>query len=127
MAARLAVGVGCRKAVSAEAVTAQVAAALAPLSGPVVGLFTIAAKADEPGLRGAALALGLPLVALEPAALAAVAAKLTVRSARVEARFGVPSVAEAAALAAFAGQARLIVPRRAAAGVTVAIAEELPT
>ena len=58
---------------------------------------------------------------------AAVAAKLTVRSARVEARFGVPSVAEAAALAAFAGRARLIVPRRAAAGVTVAIAEELPT
>ena len=98
MAARLAVGVGCRKAVSAEAVTAQVAAALAPLSGPVVGLFTIAAKADEPGLRGAALALGLSLVPLE-----------------------------AAALAAFAGRARLIVPRRAAAGVTVAIAEELPT
>ena len=41
------------------------------------------------------------------------------------ARFGVPSVAEAAALAAFDGRARLVVPRRAEEGVTIAVAEEI--
>jgi cobalamin biosynthesis protein CbiG len=120
----LAIGVGCRRGVPAEAIVRQVGAASAGLT-PAIGIFTIEDKRDETGLSMAAECLGFPLVFLSRGALAAMADRIVAPSSAALARFGVPSVAEAAALAAFAGRARLIVPRRAEEGVTVAVAEEI--
>ncbi|MBS1167036.1 MAG: cobE [Proteobacteria bacterium] len=120
----LAIGVGCRKGVSAEAIVRLVAAVTAGLA-PAVGLFTIEDKRDEAALSEAAERLALPLVFLPRVALAAMADRIATPSSAALDRFGIPSVAEAAALAAFAGRARLIVPRRTEAGVTVAVAEEI--
>lgn len=121
---RLAIGVGCRRGVPAEAIIRQVGAASAGLA-PAIGLFTIEDKRDETGLSMAAESLGLPLVFLSRDTLATMTDRIATPSLVVLARFGIPSVAEAAALAAFAGRARLIVPRRAEEGVTVAVAEEM--
>lgn len=120
----MAIGIGCRKGASADAITRLVEATTADLPHPV-GLFTIEDKRGEAGLSEAAESLGLPLVFLSHNALAAVSDRIVTPSAAALARFGVPSVAEAAALAAFTGRARLIVPRRAEEGVTVAVAEEV--
>ncbi|PKR88674.1 cobalamin biosynthesis protein CobE [Pleomorphomonas diazotrophica] len=124
MSGRLAIGVGCRRGVPAEAIIRLVSAATAGLAS-AIGLFTIEDKRGEAGLREAAESLALPLVFLSHDALAAMADRIATPSSAALARFGTPSVAEAAALAAFAGHARLIGPRRAEEGVTVAVAEEI--
>lgn len=124
MSGRLAIGVGCRQGVSAEAIISLIGSAMVGLPA-AVGLFTIEDKCEEAGLTAAAESLALPLVFLPRQALAAMADHITMPSSAALARFGVPSVAEAAALAAFAGRARLVVPRRAEEGVTVAVAEEI--
>lgn len=124
MSGRLAIGVGCRKGVAAEVIVRQIAAATAGLP-PAAGLFTIEDKRGEAGLKVAADQLGLPLAFLSREALASVAHLTVTPSPAAQSRFGLPSVTEAAALAAFAGRARLIVPRLVGEGVTVAVAEEL--
>lgn len=121
---RVAIGIGCRQGASAEAITRLVGVATAGLA-PAIGLFTIEDKRGEAGLSEAAERLALPLVFLPRDALSAVADRVATPSPAALARFGVPSVAEAAALAAFAGRARLVVPRRAEEGVTIAVAEEI--
>lgn len=121
---RIAIGVGCRRGIAADAVVRLVATATTGLP-PAIGLFSVDDKRGEVGLIEAADRLGLKLTVLTHAELAAMAALTVTPSPATEARFGLPSVAEASALAAFAGQARLIVPRQAEAGVTVAIAEEI--
>lgn len=97
--------------------------ALARAGGPgdVTHLTTLAAK--TPALEPLGRALGLPVVALPPAALRGQAT--VTRSARVEGLFGVGSVAEAAALAAAGPGARLRGPRAVSADgtATAAIAE----
>lgn len=123
-ARRFAVGVGCRTGVATEAVVRLVTEALDRAgAGVAVGLFTMAAKAGEPALGDAAERLGLPLVHLCEAELKAAANRTETRSERVIALFGVPSVAEAAALAGAGGGSRLVVARIAADGVTAAVAE----
>ncbi|WP_026785090.1 cobalamin biosynthesis protein [Pleomorphomonas koreensis] len=124
MSGRLAIGVGCRKGAAGETIVRHITTATAGLP-PAVGLYTVADKRGEAGLIAAAERLGLPLAFLPRDALASVAHLTITPSPAAAARFGIPSVAEAAALAAFAGKARLIVPRRAGEGVTVAVAEEL--
>jgi len=121
----IAIGIGCRANVSVEAVLALVEPLLAELPAPPIGLFTAAVKAGDGALLGAAAALGLTLVALPDAALRAVADRTLTAAPAALSHFGLPSVSEAAALAAFSGRARLIVPRRVAGGVTVAAAEEI--
>lgn len=123
MSGRIAIGVGCRKGIAAETVIRLVTTASAGLK-PAIGLYTIDDKHGEAGLIEAAERLGLPLSFLAHAELSAMAPLTVTPSPAAAARFGLPSIAEAAALAAFAGKARLIVPRQAEAGVTVAIAEE---
>ena len=123
MSGRLAIGVGCRQGASAVTITRLVGEATARLA-PAIGLFTIEDKRGEAGLSEAAERLALPLVFLPRDALLAMADRVATPSPAALARFGVPSVAEAAALAAFDGRARLIVPRRAEEGITVAVAEE---
>lgn len=122
----LAIGVGCRRGCPADAIVALVREALVrETAGPdlaAAALFTITAKRDEPGLHEAAAALGLPLRFLPAAALARVADRILTRSARVAALAGVPSVAEAAALAGAGPDAVLAGPRRARDGATCAVA-----
>lgn len=122
MTARLAIGLGCRSGVTAEAVVALVEDALARVAGAPLALFTIADKRTEAGLWDASIRLGLPLVHLPRAALEAAAPAAVTRSERIVALMGVPSVAECAALAGAGPGARLVLPRIAAGGVTCAIA-----
>lgn len=119
----LAIGVGCRRGCPAEAIAALVTRARAGLapSGDA-RLFSITDKRDEPGLLDAARLLGLDLDFLPREALAAAMTGVVTPSAAAQARFGVASVAEAAALAGAGRGARLVLARVAAAGATCAIA-----
>ena len=120
----IAIGIGCRKSCAGEAIVALVTRALAdcPRNDGVRGLFSLADKRDEPGLNAAAQTLGFDLVFLPREALAAATPRLLTRSPAAQSRFGLASVAEAAALAGAGPQARLMAPRLAANGATCAIA-----
>ena len=119
----IAIGVGCRKGCSADAIEALVRQALAGLSGVVPsGLFTLIDKEGEVGLAEAAKHLDLPLIFLSRETLRAQAAHVQTAARHAEAAFGVPSVAEAAALAGAGPDAVLIVDRIAEGGATCAVA-----
>ena len=119
----IAIGVGCRKACPEDDILAVVRDALASLPGRIpAGVFTVAEKRSEPGLAAAAATLGLPLIFLDSAALRLVAGDARTRSRRIEDMFGLPSVAETAALAGAGPGAVLLVPRRAGPTATCAIA-----
>jgi cobalamin biosynthesis protein CbiG len=107
----LVIGVGARAGVAVAEVLATIRAALADhglTAVPVHHLATVEGRAAEPGLAGAARALGVPLVAHPAAALAAV--RVPHPSAAVLAATGTPSVCEAAAL--IGREAELVVPKR---------------
>jgi cobalt-precorrin 5A hydrolase len=119
-------GVGCRRGAAAAQIEAAITAALAHvgLARAAVGLIaTSAAKGGEPGIAAAASSIGVPLVLVAQGDLAAAGARTATRSARVLALAGVPSVAEAAALAAGGPAARLIAPRIAVGPATCALAD----
>ncbi len=119
-------GIGCRAAVDAASVREAVAAALRETgrgAAEIALLATVPAKAEEPGLVAAATALGLELLAVPEDALRAAAPRCLTDSPRVRSVAGLPSVAEAAALAAAGPGARLLAPRSAAGGATCALAE----
>jgi cobalt-precorrin 5A hydrolase len=118
----IAIGVGCRRCTPAAAIEALIREALDRTDARATALFTIEDKAGEAGLIEAAKRLGLSLTFLARDALRAQTPRVRTRSRRAEAEFGVPSVAEAAALAGAGANAALIVPRIAADGVTCAIA-----
>ncbi|WP_406865276.1 cobalamin biosynthesis protein [Streptomyces sp. HUAS MG47] len=84
--------------------------AAGPGAGRLVALATVAGKADEPGVVGAAARLGLPLRVFTAERLARIAVPHP--SAAVAAAAGTPSVAEAAALAAAGPGGLLLVPKR---------------
>jgi cobalt-precorrin 5A hydrolase len=118
-------GVGCRKGASADDIGAVIADALARAGFAPEALDLIAApelKRDEHGVAAAAAALGVPLVLIPEADLTAAGARAETRSERVLALMGIPSVAEAAALAGGGPTARLIVPRIAIGPATCALA-----
>jgi cobalt-precorrin 5A hydrolase / precorrin-3B C17-methyltransferase len=120
----LVVGVGASRGVPTAEVLALVDGALAdagrsPLA--VRHLATVEAKAAETGIVEAAAERGWPLV-LHPADLLA-AVDVPHPSEVVRAAVGTPSVAEAAALV---GGGDLLVPKRATAHATVAIARHRP-
>jgi cobalt-precorrin 5A hydrolase len=124
--AMIVAGIGCRKGTAAAQIEAAIAAALARagLSVAAVGaVATSAAKGDEPGIAAAASSIGVPLVLVARDDLAAAGARAATRSERVLALTGVPSVAEAAALAAGGPAARLIAPRIAVGPATCALAD----
>ena len=119
----LAIGLGCRRGADGAAIASLVRAALKSAAQEgAAALFTIDEKSGEAGLKAAAAALDLPLHFLGRDALKAAAAQAQTRSARVEEMFGLPSVAETAALAGAGPGAELIVPRMSGQGVTCAIA-----
>jgi len=137
MTARIAIGVGCRLGCPADAIEALVRQTVRimqprqaqdrqgcdrpPLSG-WAGLFTIEDKAGERGLVEAAGRLGLSLTFLPRDTLRQQSAFIQTRSELAENLFGVPSVAEAAALAGAGPNAELIVPRISSQDATCAIA-----
>ena len=119
-------GVGCRKGVGGRAIEAAIATALARngLAPHALSLIaTSTSKGDEPGIAAAAATLGLPLVLVPQASLEAAGGRTVTRSERVRLRTGVPSLAEAAALAAAGPAARLIAPRIAVGPATCALAQ----
>ena len=128
----LAIGLGFRRRCTAETLAglvgearARLAADHPALAGSPAVLATIAEK-DRPVLHAAAALLGLPVLVLPKAALAGTEDRITVASEAARACLGVPSVAEAAALAAAGPGARLLVARIAAADATCAVAALLP-
>jgi cobalt-precorrin 5A hydrolase len=118
-------GVGCRKGASAREVGAAISAALSRAGLPADALDAIAApaaKGSEAGIAAAANDLGVPLVLVPQAELEAAGARTITRSDRVIALMGVPSAAEAAALAAAGPAGRLVAPRTAVGPATCALA-----
>jgi cobalt-precorrin 5A hydrolase len=119
-------GIGCRKGASAAEIEAALETALERAGRPLARIelmATAAGKSEEPGLTAAASARGLRLVFVAQPDLEIASARGATWSARVRALAGVPSVAEAAALAACGPKARLILPRIVVGPVTCALAE----
>lgn len=117
-------GIGMRAGASGQEIVDLVRRAMADAAvARLDGLATLEARAREPGFTDAAARLGLPGIPVSPLSLRAKAASVRTHSARVEALHGVGSVAEASALAAAGGNARLLLPRIASAAVTCALAE----
>ena len=126
--AMLIAGLGCRRGVAAASIEGAVMAALLAAGLPRTALHalaTSAVKAAEPGMQQAAATLALPLHAMTPEALLAAAPGCVTHSPRVQAVAGVPSLAEAAALAGAGPGATLITPRVAfAREATCALARD---
>jgi cobalt-precorrin 5A hydrolase len=119
-------GIGCRKGASQTEVEAAIKDALAQAKQAQDALGLIATsdgKAGEPGIIAAAEARGVPLVRVAPGDLEAASGRTQSSSPRVKALVGVPSVAEAAALAAAGPTAKLILPRITVGPVTCALAD----
>ena len=123
MSVEIAIGIGCRKDISAEAIVRVVrqALALAPEGRPV-GLHTSGRKSEDNALPLAAAALGLDLHFHAEHSLREVAPRVVSHSERVERLMGVGSLAEAAALRGAGAEARIVVPKLSAEGVSCAIA-----
>jgi cobalt-precorrin 5A hydrolase len=124
MTGLIAIGIGCRKVCAREDIVALVQSALAGCSEPPARprLFTIIDKQGDGELSAAALSLELELVFLSREALEAAAPRILTRSAAAQRRFGLPSVAEAAALAGAGAGSRLLGPRLIGKGATCAVA-----
>ena len=124
-------GIGCRKGASATEIEAAIAAALERAGRPLAWIDLMAtarAKREEKGIAEAASARGVPLIFVALADLEIASARGATWSSRVLALAGVPSVAEAAALAACGPKAKLVLPRMVLGPVTCALAsaEEAP-
>jgi cobalt-precorrin 5A hydrolase len=118
-------GVGCRKGVQPGDVRAVILAAFERAGVDVSELGIIAtmdAKSAEKGIEVAAHAMQVPMVLVTKTDLVSVLMRVATRSERTERLVGVPSVAEAAALAAGGPAARLIAPRIVVGGATCALA-----
>ncbi|WOJ91019.1 cobalamin biosynthesis protein [Methylocapsa polymorpha] len=120
----IAIGLGCRKGCTGEAIAALVRSALADAccSDAPATLFTHADKRNEPGLAAAAQELRMPLVFLEAEILQQASGRAATRSERVLRLFGLPSIAEAAALAGAGPASILLLPRISEGGASCAIA-----
>jgi cobalt-precorrin 5A hydrolase len=119
-------GIGCRKGAAAAEIAAAIATALSRCGlapDALSGLATSSAKGGEPGIRGAASTLGVPLILVQQCALEAAGARTATKSQRVLAHTGVPSLAEAAALAAAGPAGRLLAPRVVVGPATCALAQ----
>jgi cobalt-precorrin 5A hydrolase len=124
--AMIVAGVGCRRGTAAAHIEAAIAAALAHAGLGIAAvrlIATSAAKGGEAGIVSAAASIGVPLVTVAQDDLAAAGGRIATRSERVLALAGVPSVAEAAALAAGGPGARLLAPRIALGPATCALAD----
>jgi cobalt-precorrin 5A hydrolase len=118
-------GVGCRRGALAPDIEAAIRAALARANiaaDALDAIATIEAKSTEAGIRATAKKLGVVIVVVAEDDLKAAGGGIQTHSERVLALTGVPSVAEAAALAAAGPAARLIGPRLVMGSATCALA-----
>ena len=118
-------GIGCRRGAGADDIEAAIRAALDRAGIEAADLKAIAtgsAKASEPGIAATAATLGLTIMPIAEAELKAAGARVQTRSDRVLALTGVPSLAEAAALAAAGPSSRLIASRLVVGAATCALA-----
>jgi cobalt-precorrin 5A hydrolase len=123
--AMIVAGIGCRRGAPAPDIEAAIRAALdrAGLASDALDcIATIPLKDGEAGLEAAAAKFGLAVVVVPDAALQAAGQRTVTRSERVVTLTGVPSAAEAAALAAAGPSARLIGPRLVFGAATCALA-----
>jgi cobalt-precorrin 5A hydrolase len=119
----LALGIGCRKDVTANAIEACVLQALGERTlSEVREVGTVDLKANEVGLLEFCERHALPLRVFSRANLAA-RPWVTERSAWVEQSVGVPGVCEPCALLT-SPRSRLLVPKTALNGVAVAVSED---
>ncbi len=120
-------GIGCRRGCSAEEILELLARALeAAGATEIAALATAEQKRGEPGLAEAASRLSRPLLFLGKADLAAQESVLRSPSLAAKRALGLPSVAEAAALAAAGAGARLRLARVKSERATCALAEAAP-
>ncbi len=120
-------GVGSRRGVTSEEVCAAVRGAMERHGVKLCDISlmaTPAAKGSEAGIIKAALDLGLLLVMVPQRQLEAAGTRAMTHSDRVVALMGVPSVAEASALAVAGRRSTLIGPRFVLGPVTCAFARE---
>lgn len=125
----IAAGIGLREGADAADLAAlyDQACTLAEIRPDAVGcLATLAERAAHPAVQALSARHGVPVRSLTQAELLAVDGAVATRSARIEARFGVGSVAEAAALAAAVPNATLILTRIASPTATCALARSEP-
>jgi len=118
-------GIGCRRGAAAVDIEAAILAALARAGIRAADLNAIAtstAKETEAGIATAASTFGVRIMPIAEAALKAAGARVATRSDRVLALTGVPSLAEAAALAAAGPSSRLIASRLVVGAATCALA-----
>lgn len=123
--ARLVAGFGARTGVTVADVTQALATALARAGlgrEALTMLAAPAARGGEPAFAAAAAEAGLALVLVPQDRLAAAADRTLTYSSRSVTALGVPSAAEAAALAAAGPRSRLLGPRVAVGGATCALA-----
>jgi len=123
--AMIVAGIGCKRGAAAADIEAAIRAALARAGIGAADLNAIAtstAKETEAGIATAALIFGVDVVPIAEAELKAAGARVTTRSDRVLALTGVPSLAEAAALAAAGPSSRLIASRLVVGAATCAVA-----
>jgi cobalt-precorrin 5A hydrolase len=121
----LIVGVGCRRGIPGPSIVAAIREALAAAGCELARVRLLASadvKAHEPGLWEAARELGLPLRIIAADEIAG-SVRSFERSPFVQEMVGLPAVAEPAALLA-GRRTRLILPKKALHGVTLAIARE---
>jgi len=122
----IAAGIGFRSSAGAAEIAelvreAERRAGLEP--GDLAILATIDERAAEEVFGEAAAILALPTASVRQEDARAMSARVVSRSERVQARYGVGSAAEAAALWASGTESRVILPRIASARVTCALAE----
>jgi len=123
--AMIVAGIGCKRGAAAADIEAAIRAALARAGIGAADLNAIAtstAKETEAGIATAASIFGVDVVPIAEAELKAAGARVTTRSDRVLALTGVPSLAEAAALAAAGPSSRLIASRLVVGAATCAVA-----
>jgi cobalt-precorrin 5A hydrolase len=118
----IAAGVGFRAACAAEEIEALVREAERAAGYAAEALAVPGFKAAAPAVAEAASRLGIPVLAIDEAALAAAQADCPTSSPTALAAVGFASVAEACALAAAGPGARLLTGRLASAAATCALA-----
>jgi cobalt-precorrin 5A hydrolase len=128
--AMIVAGIGCRKGVSSDEIGTALDTALERAGRPLAKIESLATstrKREEQGIAETAASRGLRLIFVDQADLEIASARGATWSRRVLALAGVPSVAEAAALAACGPKARLILPRIVVGPVTCALASDEAT
>jgi cobalt-precorrin 5A hydrolase len=123
--AMIVAGIGCKRGAAAADIEGAIRAALARAgigASELKAIATSTAKEAEAGIATAAATFGVGTMLVPEVELKAAGARVTTRSDRVLALTGVPSLAEAAALAAAGPSSCLIASRLVFGAATCALA-----